>query len=72
MISNAPLPLIFFWHVFLAFWHVERVFETLVHGLLGAGLSELNSFLVSPTVDSLPLDVISGCAPNLVCLGTPE
>ena len=38
----------------------ETVFETLVHCLLSAGITEINSFLISPSFVSLPLDFASG------------
>lgn len=50
---------------------LETVFEMLVHRLPDAGLSEINSFLVSPPVDFLPLDFVS-CEPPVRCLRTPE
>jgi len=51
---------------------LETIFEMLVHCLPGVGLTEINSFLVSPLLVSLPLDSVSREWVNLVCLGIPE
>ena len=53
------------------FGTLETVFETLVHSLPGAGLAEINSFLVSPLLVSLPLDFVSRRVAEPGLFGTP-
>ena len=48
------------------------IFEALVGCLPGVGLTEINSFPVSPPLVSLPLGFVSVQWPNLVGLGLPE
>lgn len=50
------------------FGTLETIFEILAHCLLGIGLTEINSFLVSQPLMSLPLDFASGQWSNVVCL----
>ena len=47
---------------------LETVFEMLVFCLPGVGLTEINPFLVSPLLISLPVDFVSSEWPNLVCV----
>ena len=51
---------------------LETVSVTFVRCLPGIGLTEMNSFLVSPPLLSLPLDFPRGEWSNQVCLGSPE
>ena len=46
--------------------------EMLVCWPPSGGLGEINSFLVSPHLVSLPLDFVRGEQLNLICLGTLE
>lgn len=43
-----------------------------MRGLSGVGLTDINSFLVSPSLVSLPSDFVSSEWPNLLCLGPPR
>lgn len=48
---------------------LETVFERLIRCLPGVGLTEMNAFLVSPPLVSLPLGFVRGKRQKLVCLG---
>jgi len=51
---------------------LETAFGSLVPSFPSVGLTEINSFLVSPPLLSLPLNFVSGEWQSLVCLGPPE
>lgn len=54
------------------FGTLETAFGTQAHYLPGAGLTEINPFLILPPLLSLPLDFVSGEWPKLICLGPVE
>lgn len=55
---------------FSALW--RQVFEALVHYLPSVGFTEVNSFLVSPLLISLPLNFVNGEWLNLIYFRTPR
>lgn len=59
----------FFCELRSIFSTLKNIFEMLVHCLPSVGPTEINSFVVSPPLVSLPLDFISSKWPNLISLG---